>query len=147
MSRVTNKEKLCPCPLFHRHWAKISYVQPSCLWENLGQSSMWHPTSFACFTYRPSYAHARRWCSPHSPHTGTSPGRPAPRGRSTPLSPSPWKITPESNTASDNKVREAQTVSPESCNGFENLCRKGGWETSLSLTCSDLSFIKYFFGS
>lgn len=86
--------------------------------ENLSQSSIWCVGSFACLTGRPARAHARRWCSLRSPHTGTSPGRPALRGRSTTLSPSPWKIT---TTTRRQTVRWDDASCSGTCSCVENL--------------------------
>lgn len=64
------------------------------------------------------HAHARWWCSPRSPHTGISPGRPAPCGRSTTLSQSPCKTT-----SVNDKVRQTR------------------WDEHLSKCCSDVETV------
>lgn len=94
------------------------------LWEPQSQQYViWCLRSFVSFIGRPEHAHARRWCSPHSPHTGTSPGRPAPRGQSKMLSPSPWKTNLESTTVPQTTRCDKRScwgrLTFKSCNAIE----------------------------
>lgn len=95
LQNVYSKHHVCPLNRINysglkNWWATTTKLKAKmfCMEVN---SSIWCLSSFASLIGRPAHARATRWCSPHSPHTGTSPGRPAPCGRSKTLSPSPWK--------------------------------------------------------
>lgn len=95
LQNVYSKHHVCPLNRINysglkNWWATTTKLKAKmfCMEVN---SSIWCLSSFASLIGRPAHARATRWCSPHSPHTGTSPGRPAPCGQSKTLSPSPWK--------------------------------------------------------